>query len=229
MKSKGRAGELNHKAKLTPENVNEIRSTGQSETALAERFGVTTGTISDIRQRRSWRHLPDPPFQNEAGEEWRAVPLKDFAARYEVSNHGRIRSLKLQRSVRRVFVSPFGYQRVHLCLDYRKRDAFVHRLVAIAFLGPVPKGKEVNHIDGNKLNNAVSNLEYITPQENKRHAVKHGLTARGERNIKAKLTATDVRAIRLRSEYGYVVAADYGVSNTTINNIRARRTWGHVI
>lgn len=55
----------------------------------------------------------------------------------------------------------------------------VHRLVALCFIGPCPAGREVNHIDGDKTNNHIDNLEYVTSSENKRHAVDIGLTAVG--------------------------------------------------
>lgn len=70
----------------------------------------------------------------------------------------------------------FGYQRVSLYSAERKKKLHsVHRLIAIAFI-PNPENKpEVNHRDGNKANNAVSNLEWVTSSENQLHAFAHGL------------------------------------------------------
>lgn len=62
------------------------------------------------------------------------------------------------------------------------KTKYVHALVASAFFGPRPNGYHVNHIDGDTENNHVGNLEYVTPAENERHAVKNGLKATGERH-----------------------------------------------
>lgn len=65
-----------------------------------------------------------------------------------------------------------GYLRIALG---RSAVDFVHALVALAWIGPKPKGMQINHKDGNKLNNAPENLEYVSPSENIKHAYKTGL------------------------------------------------------
>lgn len=97
-------------------------------------------------------------------EVWRKVEGIDFP--YEVSNLGRVRNYetghmrKLQNTV--------GYRYVTVKND---KKILVHRMVATAFI-PNPEGKkEVNHIDGNRSNNNVNNLEWVTSSENTRHAV----------------------------------------------------------
>lgn len=101
-------------------------------------------------------------------EIWRAVP--GFEGRYEVSNEGRVRNSK--HRVLRPKRAGAGYQMV--ALGYGKYR-YIHRLVATAFL-PNPEGKpQVNHIDGDKTNNAVDNLHWCTASENQRHAYATGL------------------------------------------------------
>lgn len=119
-------------------------------------------------------------------EEWR--PVVGFEDAYEVSNLGRVRrSGRAARTgngrgggarIGRLIAqgdAPGGYVRVQLWKAGRGRAVLVHRIVAAAFIGPVPDGEEVNHRDGDKKNNAVSNLEYLTRSDNNRHAYRMGL------------------------------------------------------
>lgn len=114
-------------------------------------------------------------------EEWRR--FRDTP--YEVSNAGRIR--RGERFVR-LGVGSSGYALFGCYVGGRRSNVYAHRAVAEAFLGPCPEGFEVNHRDGSKLNNELSNLEYVTKSENQRHANRLGLSsppterARGERH-----------------------------------------------
>lgn len=107
-----------------------------------------------------------------------------------------------------------------------------HQLVAMAFIGPRFAGYEINHKDGNKANNSVANLEWVTPAENKRHAQKNGLVPRhvGIHNGRAKLTDAEVSEIL--AQRGHVtqrcLAMQYGVSIKTIQAIHQRVRWSHV-
>jgi len=105
----------------------------------------------------------------------------------------------------------------------------VHHLIASAFIGPVPHGCEINHKDGNKENNAASNLEYVTPDENMAHAVAAGLIPRGERCHQALLTRDQVEAIRHRYSKGGItyieLAKEYGVSRSCIGHAIRGKNW----
>ena len=88
---------------------------------------------------------------------------------------------------------------------------------------------QVNHIDGDKENNAVTNLEWSTGSDNERHAHRTGLkTGRGSANANAKLTALDVEEIRASQATVPELMARFGISRSTIANILSRRTWKHV-
>jgi hypothetical protein len=119
--------------------------------------------------------------------------------------------------------------------DGSSRHRFAHRLVAAAFLGPCPPGLQVNHKDGRKLNNAPENLEYVTGQQNLKHAREVlcvGPSQCGERNYGAKLIASQVSAIRAEYAVGGVLhkdlAAKYGVHKTAIGKIIRREKWAHL-
>jgi hypothetical protein len=68
-----------------------------------------------------------------------------------------------------------GYLRVYLSIGSKKHTKKVHRLIALTFIDNPDKKETVNHIDCNKLNNHVSNLEWMTNQENMRHAFDNGI------------------------------------------------------
>ena len=114
-------------------------------------------------------------------------PMFGFEHRYEISSFGRIKSLPKKEKFRgsyrnreaklmRARLSHNGYLHLSLRTDDGKYQTHrVSRLVAQTFI-PNPDNKsQVNHIDGNKLNNTVENLEWCTPKENTQHAIKIGL------------------------------------------------------
>lgn len=108
------------------------------------------------------------------------LPVTGFEDRYFVSNLGRIRSNTIRSVIRKPHITPNGYTSYRLIRkDYSYKIFSGHRLVAIHFI-PNPENKpEVNHIDGNKLNNNIENLEWCTSSENQRHAFDNGLQSKG--------------------------------------------------
>ena len=103
---------------------------------------------------------------------------------------------------------------------------FVHRLVATLYI-PNPDNKpQVNHKDGNKLNNRADNLEWVTNQENRDHAVRTGLHVSGERCPWAKLTKADVDYIRSHTEISNKqLAEQFNVTSHYINALRRNTKW----
>jgi hypothetical protein len=79
----------------------------------------------------------------------------------------------------------------------------IHRLVAAEFLGTCPKGIQVNHKDGDRLNNHASNLEYVTPSENTRHSVVAGLLTRNPFVLAALGTSTPMKHRKTPKEFDF--------------------------
>lgn len=164
-------------------------------------------------------------------EVWK--PVVNFEDLYEVSNLGRVRS---KRGVKRPYTNRFGYSQMTLYKNSKGYPKKVHRLVAESFLENPLQKPEVNHIDGNKLNNCVSNLEWVSSSENKIHAQKNGLckkppTKFGENNEASKLTEVQVNQIRSEYQKGshknssISLGKKYGVSYRTILYIVNGEHW----
>jgi len=99
-----------------------------------------------------------------------------YESLYQVSNLGRVKSLyqKKEKILKKCFTIDF-YHRVNLCNKGKNKNFRVHRLVAEAFIPNINQKETVNHIDGNKQNNNVNNLEWATRKEQTEHALRTGL------------------------------------------------------
>lgn len=124
-----------------------------------------------------------------------------------------------------------GYLCVTLRRDGKHHWKFAHKLVLETWKGPCPFGMIARHLDGNKFNNAPSNLEWGTYQENEADKRRHNTSLTGSRHHQAKLTEEQVLEIR---SFGRVhglpkeLAKRYGVSVTNIYDILHRRIWRHI-
>lgn len=111
-------------------------------------------------------------------ERWRRVA--GFRKYYLVSNHGNVWSRRTKKFLS-LIVTSRGYLQVNLSANRKRKCLLIHRLVALAFIGPQPEGHQVNHKDGNKRNNRVKNLEFVTHRQNMAHAKALGLFSKNGR------------------------------------------------
>ena len=179
---------------------------------------------------------------------------------YEISNMGRIRRATDGKPAKGNWINPrarkyyilsqFLGERYSTKLltttEGKKLSCSIHRAVLETFSGPCPEGKECNHKDGNKTNNKLDNLEWVTPSENQKHAYKTGLqpaiderkTTKGELNRHAKLKEGEVWLIKkiLQSSFfkrkgikQYQIAQMFKVSFITITDIKVGNSWKHII
>lgn len=108
-----------------------------------------------------------------SSEVWK--PIAGYEGLYEVSNQGRVRSLKGKQKIRKFWKINRGYMSVRLSKNGKSQTCLVHRLVAATFCNK-PEGCDVvNHIDNNPLNNQAENLEWVTQKRNVHHAASVGL------------------------------------------------------
>lgn len=115
-----------------------------------------------------------------------------------------------------------GYYRVSI----GGRLQFVHRLVATKYVPNPNNLPQVNHKDGNKLNNCADNLEWVTNQQNRDHAVEEKLHTMGENCSWSKLTQEQVSFIRKHTELTSPELSEiFNVAASTIRAIRQRRSW----
>ena len=184
--------------------------------------------------------------------EWRAVV--GFEDLYEVSSVGEVRFTGKHQIVARwanmralVPCESRGYFRVSLSKNGKRLPYTIHRLVALAFLGPPPFAKAViRHLNGDRVDNRVENLCWGTSKENSADRERHGRIARGDaswsrrhperiakgvRQWKAKLTeqtADEIRRLYNAGRSQCSLAKEYGVHTGTIWFLIHRRTWKHV-
>lgn len=163
-------------------------------------------------------------------EEWEQ--LKDFP-NYGILSEGRVmRWQPGRRTHKGKILKPFqdtsGYLLVSLFKNNKRYDRPIHRLVAKEFCLPI-NGQEINHIDGNKLNNRADNLEWVSRSDNVKHMFRIGLRSnRGELNPKAKLTMDEVNKIRRSLAFGnsyQSLANKFKVSKSCIAFIAQGKSW----
>jgi len=149
--------------------------------------------------------------------------FKEFRPNYLISNFGRVyrREHTSSRYLSGKFLKTCVTHQGYLKVSVYQEHYLVHRLLAIEFI-PNPKNKtQVNHKDSNRLNNELSNLEWVTPMENITHSAKLGRMSR-------KLTIKDVLSIRESSDSVADLAKKFGVTSVNIRLILNRKIWKHI-
>lgn len=107
-------------------------------------------------------------------EIWKNVTISPYSDYYMVSNLGNVKNISSNRILKQSKTKD-GYLMVVMCVNGKTKTLTVHRLVAMSFIENPNNLPQVNHIDGNKKNNNVSNIEWCTAKQNMHHAVKSGL------------------------------------------------------
>lgn len=157
-------------------------------------------------------------------------PVISYEGWYSISNFGNIRREKENWHGRKGYLikpcaDKAGYSIVVLCKNGKTKTFKQHVLVARNFIGERPEGLVINHKDGNKTNNHVDNLEYVTQSENEFHAYRNGFKfgQSGMNNPMTKISDDDVLAIRLQHRNGNISRSEigrvYGISEAQVGKI----------
>lgn len=167
-------------------------------------------------------------------EQWKDIP--DYEGYYQVSDMGRVRCVDrtviykdgrvcyFKSKIMKQGTNLKGYKKVYFSKDCIQTSHQVHVLVMLAFVGVRPDPKiQVNHIDCDKSNNALANLEYCTQSHNQLHAFANGLISRkGEKGSRAKFKNSDIYEIcfeRMNGKSASLIAVERKVDAATIHKI----------
>ena len=183
-------------------------------------------------------NLENIVYKNDEGsmcvEIWKDI--LGYEGLYCLSILGRIKSLNYNGTGRiqimKSRIGIVGYRIINFHKDKKRKTKTIHRLLALHFI-PNPENKpEVNHIDGDKSNYLLNNLEWNTRSENHIHSHKMGLedTRRGSKSNFAKLTEQQVLEIRKidRTMSQREIGLIYSVKSGTIGDILRRKNWNHI-
>ena len=187
----------------------------------------TTDINADPCEGVEFREIPSYPGYRVGsdGSVWTCKVRRstgDGFARWVPAGSWRLLSIREDRH---------GYKKTHLSHGKRKRLAFVHHLVLLAFVGPKPEGYVGCHGNGDKSDNRIENLRWGTIRDNWEDTIKHGRLRRGIASPHAKLKESDVLAIVELSRRGYSLARLgkwFSVTPQNIKSIVAGQSWSHI-
>lgn len=171
------------------------------------------------------------PQSQQTREEWKDIP--GFEGRYQISTLGRVKSLRSKNGrpagyIKKQAFNVYGYPWVYLWSGEHYKNKVIHRLVAEAFIPNPNNYPQVNHIDGDKTNYSIENLEWCTLLENRQHAARTGLSSHGETHLSARLTLEQVKRIKEEhfegKSYSFL-GRKYGVHSETIGKICRGTNW----
>jgi hypothetical protein len=173
-------------------------------------------------------------------EIWKPVP--GYGDHYEASNLGNIR-VKDRTVVRKHstggvtnffykgrLLKPsksdkYGHMVIHISVNNKKQNVFVHKMVLLAFVGECPDGMECCHNNGNASDNRPENLRWDTHHQNNQDRKLHGNYAKGEKHPMAKLTLDQVNAIKLSSKTSKELSEQYGIGKSHVWRIKKGECW----
>lgn len=162
------------------------------------------------------------------------LPIKDFEGLYEISSYGRVKSIERKDRFNRNhggFLIPRkhtgGYYQILLSKNGVYSYKYIHRIVGEHFIPNPNNYRYINHKNGIKTDNSVSNLEWCSFSENIQHAYNTGLCSREKQSLKlSKEQVFEIRKLLLQNISQEKIAKKYNVSQSTIWRIKHGKRWG---
>ena len=219
--------------------IQDLNLTAEDEKFLDIELPVLTLKVratvqKDFEAYKKNPHIITNMLEELPGEIWKDI--SGYEGRYQVSTKGRVRSLKNGKvTILKLIKGNRGYLYVCLYKNCKSRNWRINRLVAEAFIPNPLNLPVVHHRNNNHADNNVTNLEWVTDEENRKRAYDDGLFPVGTANSQAKLTEADVIYIRTHyipyhKEFGVcALAKKFGVNRITIRYVLQRKTWKHVV
>lgn len=165
-------------------------------------------------------------------EIWRDIP---YLPGYKISSFGRLLSCEktivkksisynIKEKVLKCYKSKNGY----IVFGFRGKLRYLHRIVIEVFVSEIKEGFEVDHIDGDRTNNSLSNLRIVNRKQNVENTIRLGRMRKGESAPWSKLKEVDIINIRKDPRTHREISMDYNVSRQTIGEIKNRIIWKHL-
>ena len=162
--------------------------------------------------------------------------IAGFEGKYDITSDGDVISLNYsgtgKEKILKARADNKGYLRVVLHKNNKPYEHKIHRLVAEAFIPKIEDKNYINHINGDKADNRIENLEWVTLSENTKHAFDTGLKShKGEKHPQSKLKEQDIYEIFNLYYKGYKrkqIAPIFNVSHYTITDVLNRKSWKHI-
>jgi hypothetical protein len=169
-------------------------------------------------------------------EIWKDIEAERLEGCYQISNLGRVKSIKSKERILKPKKEKNGYLNINLSKNNKYKTRRIHRLVLEAFVGECPEGMEAMHLDNNRANPELTNLKWGTRSENQRQRAKDGTSYRGERGGEshpaARLKEREVCLIKKLLKHKIkqkIIAKIFKVSRGHISNIKLNRNWDGIV
>lgn len=168
-------------------------------------------------------------------EKWKKLKIDGHPTNYQVSNLGNVRNIKNKKKILKTNLDKDGYEQICIYYNHKKHVIHVHRLVALMFIKNPHNLPQVNHKDGIKHHNEVSNLEWCTSKENVIHAYKTGLhnnVAKGSNHGLNKYSEDQIKEVCILLEENKKTFKEIqditGVRTSTIHDIISKKYWTYI-